>query len=243
MKFDDSEYTFEAPAVVSRARRILIKPCANSAAAYPVTTSRDILASIINGIRKVSDADIVILEGTPDGSPVMPIFQSLGYDFPRVVMLDVRDSVWVEVDNPLPKPLIMPTFWIPNVILSSDYLISVTPAKVVKNQSWLSIMNLLSLLPAKKYSSAKGNWTELYALGIDKVIADLYYTLPFDLGIIEARQKLVSDDNPLIGKVENMGKVFVGDPLEIDREVSEMLTTKNEYLELIRLAESGLDII
>jgi uncharacterized protein (DUF362 family) len=243
LKFDDTEFIFEAPAVVSRARRVLIKPCANSNAAYPVTTSREILASIISGIRKVSDADIVILEGTPDGSPVLPIFQQLGYDFPRVLMLDVKDCVWVEVDNPLAKPLIMPTFWIPNVILSSDYLISVTPAKVVKNQSWLTIMNLLSLLPAKKYSNAKGNWTELYGLGIDKVMTDLYFTLPFDLGIIEARQKLVCENNPLSGIPESMGKIYVGEPLEIDKEVSEILKTRNEYLELIRLAEAGIDTI
>ena len=243
MKLDDNEFIFEAPAVVSRARRVLIKPCANSGAVYPVTTSREILASIISGIRRVSDADIVILDGTPDGSPVLPIFQKLGYDFPRVLMLDVKDCVWVEVDNPLAKPLIMPTFWIPNVILSSDYLITVTPAKVVKNQSWLSIMNLLSLLPAKKYSNAKGNWTELYGLGIDKVMTDLYFTLPFDLGIIEARQKLVCESNPLFGKSEPMGNIYIGDPLEVDKEVSELLNTRNEYLELIRLAEAGIDNI
>jgi hypothetical protein len=243
LKLDDTGFIFEAPPVVSRARRVLIKPCANANAGYPVTTSREIIASIISGIRKASDADIVILDGTPDGSPVLPIFQKLGYDFPRVVMLDVKDCVWVEVDNPLIKPFIVPTFWIPNVILSSDYLISVTPAKVVKGQSWLSIMNLLSLLPAKKYSNMKGNWTELYGLGIEKVMADLYFTLPFDLGIIEARQKLVCGDNPLSGIPEPMGEIYVGDPLKIDEEVSEILNTKNEYLELIHLAEAEMDTI
>jgi uncharacterized protein (DUF362 family) len=241
LKFDDSGFVFEAPAVVSRARRVLIKPCANSSAAYPVTTSREILLSIISGIRKVSDADVVILDGTPDGSPVLPIFEKLRYDFPRVLMLDVKDCVWVEVDNPLAKPMIMPTFWIPNVILSSDYLISVTPPKVVNGKSWLSIMNLLSLLPAKKYSSGKSNWTELYDLGIDKVMADLYYTLPFDLGIIEARQKLICDSNPLEGKPEPMGKIYIEQPIELDKEVSDILNTKNEYLDLIRVAEADMD--
>jgi uncharacterized protein (DUF362 family) len=243
LKFEYSQFVFEAPAVVSRARRVLIKPCAGSSAPYPVTTSRDMLASIITSIRKVSDADIVILDGTPDGSAVLPIFQKLGYDFPRVLILDVKDCVWVEVDNPLPKPLIVPTFWIPNVILSSDYLISVTPMKKVMGQSWLTIMNLLSLLPAKKYGNSKGNWKELYTLGIEKVIADLYFTLPFDLGIIDAGQKLVCEDNPLEGRAENVGKVFVGDPFEIDKEVSETMGMKADYLDIIRLAESGMDTI
>jgi hypothetical protein len=45
------------------------------------------------------------------------------------------------------------------------------------------------------------------------------------------------------GRPENMGKVFVGDPFEIDKEVSETLGVKADYLDLIRLAESGLDTI
>jgi hypothetical protein len=155
-------------------------------------------------------------------------------------MLDVKDCVWVEVDNPLPKPLLVPTFWIPNVILSSDYLISVTPLKVVNGQGNLSIMNLLPLLPVKKYSEIGDGWQDLYMLGIDKVIADLYFTLPFDLGIIEGQQKLTTMDG-YRGTTETVDKVFIGDPFQVDREVSETLGIKTDYLDLIRLAESGLD--
>ncbi|MDD5190083.1 MAG: DUF362 domain-containing protein [Dehalococcoidales bacterium] len=243
MKYTSSEFTFRAPAVVSRARRILIKPSAGAAFGYPVTTSREMVSNIIDGIRKVSDADIIILDGTADGSSVMPIFKTLGYDFPRVLTLDVKDCVWVEVDNPLPKPLAMPTFWIPNVILSSDYLISVTPLKEVKGHGWLTIKNLLSLLPSKKYGGGRTGWKDLYALGIDRVIADLYFTLPFDLGIIEAQQKLLTEDVNAEGETEKLGAVYMGDPFQIDREVSELLDIKADYLNLIRLAESGLDNI
>jgi hypothetical protein len=77
-------------------------------------------------------------------------------------------------------------------------------------------------------------------LGIDRVIADLYFTLPFDLGIIEGQQKLTSIDG-IKGAVENVGKVFIGDPFQVDREVSDMLGVRTDYLGLIRLAESGLD--
>jgi hypothetical protein len=240
LKIDASHFVFEAPPVVSRARRILIKPCANYDAPYPATTSRGMMSTIISGIRKVSDADIVILEGTANGESVLPIYQKLAYDFPRVLMLDVKDCVWVEVDNPLPKPLLVPTFWIPNVILSSDYLISVTPLKVVNGQGNLSIMNLLPLLPVKKYSEIGDGWQDLYMLGIDKVIADLYFTLPFDLGIIEGQQKLNTVDG-YRGTSEKIDKIFIGDPFQVDREVSETLGIKTDYLDLIRLAESGLD--
>ena len=242
MIFEASDFVFKAPSTIARARRVLIKPSASYPVSYPVSTSREILSVIIRGIRQVSDADILLLEGTSDGSSIYPIFQTLGYDFPRILMLDVKDCIWVEVDNPLPKPLAVPTFWVPNVILSSDYLISVAPLKVVKRKGSLSIMNMLSLLPNAKYSGgSQGGWEDLYSLGIDKVITDLYFTLPFDMGIIEARQKFNSGDNPLEGETEEYGKVFVGEPYEVDYEVSEELELKINYIDLIREARTDLE--
>jgi len=240
--FKDSEFVFEPPPVVSRARRVLIKPSACYPVPYPVTTSRDILSVIIDGIRRVSDADIILLEGTPGGGPVQPIYQALGYNFPRVLTLDVKDCIWVEVDNPLSKPLAVATFWVPNVILSSDYLITVAPLKVSRGRGSLSLMNLLTLLPSSKYGGvAKGGWGDLYQLGIDNVVADLYFTLPFDLGIIEARQKFITRDDPTRGKVEECGKVFIGEPYQVDCEASETLGLKTDYLDLIRTAKAEFE--
>jgi hypothetical protein len=241
--FNASDFVFKAPPAISRAQRVLIKPSANYPVPYPVTTSRNILAAIIKGIRKISDADILLLEGTPSGDPVRPIYQELGYNFPRVLMPDVKDCIWVEVDNPLPKALAIPTFWVPNVILSSDYLITVAPLKIINGVVNLSIMNLLSVLPSSKYTSeGLGGWTSLYNLGIDKVAADLYFTLPFDLGIIEASQKFISWGNdPTQGQVEEYGKVFVGEPYEVDREASQALGIKARYLNLIEVARVELE--
>lgn len=237
MIFEASEFVFRPPPPVSRARRVLIKPSAGYPARYPVTTSRDIVSMIIDGIRRVSDADILILESAPTIEPVNPVYQALGYNFPRVLMLDVNSCICVEVDNPLLKPFAIPTFWVPNVILSSDYLISVAPMKVINGHSSLSIMNLLSLLPGDKYKNGtNGNWDALYGLGIDKVIADLYFTLPFDLGIVEARQKFTVGDDPTQGEIEECGKVFVGEPYEVDREASDVMGLKTEYLDLVKSA-------
>ena len=242
MIFNAAEFVFEPPPVISRARRVLIKPSAAYPVPYPVTTSRNMLSVIIEGIRRVSDADILLLAGTPKGEPIFPVYQTLGYEFPRVLTLDVEDCVWVEVDNPLPKPLIVPTFWVPNVILSCDYLITVAPLKVIKGRSSLSIMNLLSVLPSSKYGKgAPRGWRSLYGLGIDKVIADLYFTLPFDLGIIEANQKFTAQGDPTRGDVEEFGKVFVGEPYEIDSEASRELGLKSGYLDLIKEARVGLE--
>ena len=239
MIFEASDFVFRAPPVLSTVRRVLIKPNACYPVSYPVTTSRDILSVIIKGIRKVTDADILILEGTPEGGPIYPIYQALGYNFPRVLTLDVKDCIWVEVDNPLPKALAVPTFWVPNVILSSDYLITVAPLRVFNGVGSLSLTNLLTVLPSGKYGGPPEGWGALYSLGIDRVIADLYFTLSFDLGIIEARQKFVSRGNPIEGEVEEYGKVFIGEPYEVDCEASAALGLKTGYLDLIEEAKMG----
>jgi len=235
--FDASGFIFEAPSAISRARRVLIKPSAAYPISYPVSTSRDILSVIVEGIRRVSDADILLLEGAHSGGSIHPIYQALGYNFPRVLTLDVNDCTWVEVDNPLPKPLAVPTFWVPNVILSSDYLITVASLKIFNDRGSLSLTNLLTLLPSSKYSNKiPDGWRALYNMGIDKVIADLYFTLPFDLGIVEARQKFTSWDDPTRGEIEGYGKVFMGEPYHVDCEVSAILGLKTGYLDFIKLA-------
>jgi uncharacterized protein (DUF362 family) len=240
--FEASDFVFKVPSVVSRARRVIIKPSASYPLPYPVTTSPEMLAAIISSIRRVSDADILLLEGTPGGMPTRPIYEALGYDFPRVLTLDVKDCIFVEVDNPLPKPFAMPTFWVPNVILSSDYLITVAPLKTCNGTGSFTIMNLLSLLPGSKYQGESLNpWETLYSLGMDKVLADLYFTLPFDLGIVEAKQKFAVTGDPGQGEVEEFDKVFIGEPYEVDREVADTLGLKIGYLDLIKSAKVELE--
>ena len=243
MEFAYEDFTFKLQPSLGRARRILIKPCAYPGAPYPQTTSPDILRRIIGAIRQVSEADIIIIDSTPDGSPIRPVYKKLGYDFPGVLMLDVRDAIVVDVENPLLKPLAVPSFLVPNAIISSDYLISVAPLKVVDGLASMSLANLLSLLPGPRYGSgSSGGWESLYDLGIEKVIADLYFTVPFDLGIVEARQKLVAHSDGSPATVEDIGKVFVGEPFEVDSEVARSLGLGAGYLGLIEESRVELEL-
>jgi hypothetical protein len=149
-------------------------------------------------------------------------------------MLDIRDSIFIEVQNPLSQFYAVESFWVPNVVLRSDFLISVTPFKVCGNSGRFSVANLLGLLPVSKYKKGKsGGWGALYELGIEKVLADLYFTLPFDLGIIEAHQKFSYTDDPTKGEAEDYGKTLVGEPCEIDIEACEIAGIKCEHLGLI----------
>jgi len=230
----DSDFVFTPPPQISWARRVLIKPCAGYSLPYPVTTSPKLLNTIIRGIRKVSNADILIADGTPGGESIYPIYQALGYNFRHVLMLDIRDSIFIEVQNPLSKFYAVESFWVPNVVLRSDFLISVTPFKVGGSSGHFSIANLLSLLPVNKYQKDKsGGWGILYELGIEKVLTDLYFTLPFDLGIIEAHQKFFYTDEPTKGEAEDYGKILVGEPHEIDLKASQIAGVDCAHLRLI----------
>jgi hypothetical protein len=149
-------------------------------------------------------------------------------------MLDIRDSIFIEVQNPLSQFYAVESFWVPNVVLRSDFLISVSPFKISSNSGSFSVANLLSLLPVNKYKKGKsGGWGTLYDLGIEKVLADLYFTLPFDLGIIEAHEKFSYTDDPTKGEAEDYGKILVGEPHEIDIQASQIAGIKSEHLGLI----------
>ena len=242
MILNASEFVFEPPPQVSRAQRILIKPSAAYPLPYPVTTSRESLEKVIQGIRRVSEADIILLEGSPRGESMRPLYQALGYNFPRVLTLDVNDCVLVEVENPLTHPFALSTFWLPNVVLYCDYLITVAPFKVLGRQGEFSIKNLIGLLPVSKYQEKREyGWMALYNLGIERVMADLYFTIPFDLGIIDASKKFIVTDDPTKGKVEDYGKIFIGEPYEVDCEASKAMGLVTKYLELIEMGKTQLE--
>ncbi|MEE8470910.1 MAG: DUF362 domain-containing protein [Dehalococcoidia bacterium] len=239
MIFEASDFIFEPPKEVAFARRVLIKPSASCPQPHPITTSRETLAAVIDGIRKVSTADILLLEKSAGPETVHSIYQTLGYDFPRTILLDVDQCVPVAVENTLARPFSQSTFWVPNVILSCDFLITIAPFKVIAGGGDLSIKNLLGLLPTAKYQSdSEGLMGIGQNAGIDNVIADLYFTLPFDLGIVDGRKKLNTDSDPVLGEVEDYGKVFVGAPYEADYEASRAAGVATPYLDLIRKAKA-----
>lgn len=241
MILESAGFTFKPPPQVRWARRILIKPYAAYDLPYPVTTSPESLEVVIAGIRKVSEADIIILEGNPKQESMRPIYKSLGYNFPRVLTLDVKDSIFVEVENPLTRPFVVSTFWLPNVLLYCDYLITMSPFKLLDKRGNFSIENLLGLLPVSKYLGDQGEGLgALHSLGIDKVIADLYFTLPFDLGIIDAGKRFIGTADFNEGSADDYGKMFVGEPYQVDYEASQSIGIEDEYLQLIEMARVQL---
>jgi hypothetical protein len=85
---------------------------------------------------------------------------------------------------------------------------------------------------------SESGWGALESLGLHKVTADLYFTLPFDLGIIDATAKFFCQDDPTQGDEERFGKVFLGEPFEVDRAAGETIGVQADYLQLIESARS-----
>lgn len=232
--FEASSFHFTPPPQLTWARRVLIKPFASVPVPYPVTTSPALIETIVAGIRRVTDAEILIADGTRNGSPVYPSYQALKYDFNRVLLLDVKDSIFLELENPLQEFYATPTFWVPNLVLRSDFLISVAPFHIAGGSGRFTIANLLGLLPL---IARKGHdlpeYQGLKGLEIEKVLADLYFTLPFDMGILEARQRYDYQQDIDAGTTTQYGKIIVGEPYEVDSLAARLVGTQPEHLALI----------
>ncbi len=239
--FEASSFRFSPPPQLAWARRVLIKPFASIPAPYPVTTSPELIENVVSGIRRVTDAEILIADGTRNGTPIYPIYETLKYEFNRVLLLDVKDSIFLELENPLLEFFATATFWVPNLVLRSDFLISVAPFHVAEGKGRFTIANLLGLLPL---STKKGHDTPEYqglkGLDTERVLADLYFTLPFDMAVLEARQRLDYDDDPLSGTPTHYGKIIVGEPYEVDTVAARLMGEQPEHLALI---ERGRQIL
>lgn len=235
-------FRFTPPPEMAWARRVLIKPFASTGLPYPVSTSRELLQAVVAGIRRVTDAEVLIADGTPTGEPIYPAYQSLHYDFNRVLLLDVKDSIFLEMENPLQEFNASGTFWVPNLVLRSDFLISIAPFHIVGGSGRFTIANLLGLLPLAQTKPGEAPYYQgLKGLEIEKVLADLYFTLPFDMGIVEAQMRLdYEGGEPASGAPTDMGKIIVGAPYEVDRLAARLAGVQPEHLSLIERGQKLL---
>ena len=232
--FDARGFRFAPPAQLAWARRVLIKPCACSRHPYPATTSPELLESIVSGIRTVTDAEIIIADSLPTGESIYPNYEALKYHFNRVLMLDAKDSIFLEMENPLQEFFATPTFWVPNLVLRSDFLISVAPYHVQNGAGKFSIANYLGLLPLAAHHPDEPAYLQgLRNQDVERVLADLYFALPFDMGIVEARQRLDYADDPGRGEATEFGKIIVGEPFEVDMLAAKLVGMLPEHLNLI----------
>ncbi len=59
--------------------------------------------------------------------------------------------------------------------------------------------------------------------------------------IVDARQKFTSADNSFQGKTEEYGKIFIGEPYEVDCEAAQASGAEAGYLALIEAGKAELE--
>jgi uncharacterized protein (DUF362 family) len=226
----------ELKEVLKKENRILLKLNLTTNLSYPVTTHPEFVKKIIEIIRKFSDAEIIICEGS-GGCDTRKAFRELGYkeiskEF-GVKLVDLNREERVKLKND--KALKLKEVWLPK-ILFSGYLISLPIPKehssalltcALKNQFGI----YLSKKAIKEYDKEKleneeilvvkelqeRGWSkgELHSIGVHESIFDLNLYRKPDLTICDGRIGVKGHE--LGGEEFKIGKIFSSfDPVALD---------------------------
>ena len=139
---------------LSSVERVVIKPNLVNSSRPPVTTPVELVATIVDYVRNVSSAKIVVAEGC--GSPLYDTYRpyrKLGYvelaDAKGVGLVDLNDAELLKLSDS--RCRLYPQFMMPRVVMES-FLISVP---VLKRHSLakvtLTMKNMMGCAPPKYY--------------------------------------------------------------------------------------------
>ncbi|WP_027370308.1 DUF362 domain-containing protein [Desulfovermiculus halophilus] len=207
---------------------IVIKPNLINDSPPPITTPAACCRALVDSIRSISTARVVIAEGCGQpGLDTPAVFDRLGYtDMAAgcgVQLVDLNTAQLVRMHNP--ECRIFPEIFLPQIAVNS-YLISVP---VLKAHSLAGITgalkNMIGLAPPAYYSGQSGTWKKAaFHCDVQQSIRELNSYKAPDLCIMDAS----------VGMPEyHLGgahctpplEVLVGgcDPWEVDRKGAELL--------------------
>ena len=143
-----------AAPVLGSQKRVVIKPNLVNSSPPPITTPVKLVAAIVEYVKSVSDAEIVIAEGC--GLPLYNTdrpYRKLGYSelakSKEVVLVDLNHAELMELTDP--RCHVFPQFMMPRLVMES-FLISVP---VLKKHSLsmvtLTMKNMLGCAPPAHY--------------------------------------------------------------------------------------------
>ncbi len=179
-------------AALHHVKRVLIKPNVVEALAPPITTPTDIIGMLIDYIKRVSDVEVVIGEGT--GSLEYDTwypFEKLGYKElakeKNVRLIDLNTEECVRLSNPKCKR--WPDMFLPRIALDS-FLISV-PVLKAHTLAGVTISmkkkNMMGMAPPRYYQQGGAWGKSAFHTGIQEAIADLNRYRSPDFSLLDAR--------------------------------------------------------
>ena len=215
--------------------RIIIKPNMVNNSPPPVTTDVRCVRAIVQYLREWMDAEIVVAEGSGEGSTVDNL-RFNGYERIGVELVDLDALPVKKYENPDAgefKEIFLPEY------LEGSALISVPPAKdhTITGVT-LGLKNMVGCLPASHYS---GYWSykksQVHAVNTDQAVADLMLYIKPHLTVIDASEGLAGGH--LSGRVPDppIARIIAStDVLAADREAARLLGHDPETVKHLILA-------
>jgi uncharacterized protein (DUF362 family) len=214
--------------ILSGQTKILIKPNLINASPHPVTTPAACCAAVIEYIRSVSQAAIVIGEGCGDESmETHEVFSRTGYDRLsekyNIPLVDLNTAPLTRVSNS--ECSVFPEMHLPTIALT-HFIISVP---VLKAHSLATITgsmkNMMGIAPPTYYSGGFGGWKKaVFHKRIHQAILDLNRYCTPGLTLLDATIGLA--DYHLGGRRCDppVNQLIAGfDPAAVDRKAAECL--------------------
>ncbi len=233
----------EAGTILGSQKRVVIKPNLVNASSPPITTPVELVTAIVEYVKTVSDAEIVIAEGcgTPLYNTDKP-FSKLGYlDMAKsngVVLVDLNHAELTELTDH--RCRIFPRFMMPRLVMES-FLISVTVLKKNSHATvTLTMKNMLGCAPPSHYGGVI--WKKsMFHENMHRSIFEMNLYRTPDLTILDASVGMARYHlggprcNPPVGKL-----IGGFDPVALDAYGAGLLGVDWRNVEHISLAHTVL---
>ncbi|MGD1937301.1 MAG: DUF362 domain-containing protein [Cyanophyceae cyanobacterium] len=196
---------FTLPPTTHNANHILVKPNLGYPESAPVTVSLEMLATVLQELRKASPgAQITILEGVCSKvtfDEIMATHGIAGLLDDGMALLDADTVPLAEYENRFDKPVRYEAMTAPALLREVDCCISVSAFKrtQLKGRTLVSasLKNLYGLFPRAQYkarsTSSRG---QLHRPSVPKILEDVYGCIGylFDGGIVDGAIAYLSPD-------------------------------------------------
>lgn len=213
--------------LVKNEQQILIKPNAVDAKEFPITTHPESLKAIVEYLKQITSAKIIIAEGC--GTPslnTLQVFDKLGYtkalkDF-DVEYVDLNEAELVKSE--IPGLEIFPEYYLPKIAIES-FIINVSVLKAHSLSTvTLSLKNMMGFAPPSKYQKG-GYWRKSsFHNRMEESIIEINLHRSSDLILLDA---VVGMADYHLGGAHchpPINKMLAGtNPLEIDKSGARLL--------------------
>ncbi len=228
-----------ADEILKEQDKVLLKPNLVTDAPHPVTTSPRFCEAVLKYIRKVSDAEIAIAEGTGEpGKSTMEMFHELGFSYLSkdygITFVDLNEEPSVEYSNPDCRHF--PEMHLPEIAFT-HFIVSLP---VLKRHSLArftgSLKNMMGFAPPHYYSGSHGYWKKsVFHRALHRSITDLNRYRSPDLTIMDATVGMAQFHlggpccDPPVGKI-----VAGFDAKGVDRKAAEFLDLDWKHIEHLK---------